>query len=415
MLNQLHTLHNIGGRLRHLFSEDVRSRMKRTIVAGALLFSMVLAACNKRHGPPLSETLSWMAQTYNPYEDGFGGHGSYLSECAANCDDVGAQFSTRETLAYTGCKITHTIVSTRRNDHGLVEAFSLADIDPQSIRMVSNPPLGGAAQVEFSARNNAEALVYGGNIIGKGTRSEFAMDDVAYASRFAEAFRHAVELCGGRPSTFPQTAAVTHEEPLPPRAIVEGPATPSPAPVAESAQELFKLLSPSVFVVEVLDASGSVVATGSGVALGSDEVVTNEHVVKEGKTWRIRHGPETWPASIERLDLDHDLCELKSVGLNAQPVSVRASPSLAVGERVYAIGAPEGLELTLSEGVVSGLRDYGGGRVIQTSAAISPGSSGGGLFDTRGRLIGITTFSMKKGQNLNFALPTEWVEALVRR
>jgi serine protease Do len=170
-----------------------------------------------------------------------------------------------------------------------------------------------------------------------------------------------------------------------------------------------------MFVVEVLDASGSVVATGSGVALGPGEVVTNKHVIEEGPVWRIRHGREAWSASIARLDAARDLCELSAPGLNAPPVPMRASSSLAVGERVYAIGAPEGLELTLSEGVVSGLRDYTGSRVIQTSAAISPGSSGGGLFDARGRLIGITTFSMKEGQNLNFALPTEWVEALVRR
>ncbi len=126
-----------------------------------------------------------------------------------------------------------------------------------------------------------------------------------------------------------------------------------------------------------------------------------------------KRGRDAWPASIARLDPDHDLCELNSPGLSAPPVLVRASSSLAVGERVYAIGAPEGLELTLSEGVISGLRDYEGGHVIQTSAAVSPGSRGGGLFDTEGRLIGITTFSMKEGQNLNFALPGEWAQALV--
>jgi tetratricopeptide (TPR) repeat protein len=85
---------------------------------------------------------------------------------------------------------------------------------------------------------------------------------------------------------------------------------------------------------------------------------------------------------------------------------------LEVGEKVYAIGAPQGLELTLSEGLISGLREYGSARLIQTTAAISPGSSGGGLFDTQARLVGITTFVVKNGQNLNFALPGEWVSAL---
>ncbi|MGH9440374.1 MAG: trypsin-like peptidase domain-containing protein, partial [Terriglobia bacterium] len=89
--------------------------------------------------------------------------------------------------------------------------------------------------------------------------------------------------------------------------------------------------------------------------------------------------------------------------------------TLAVGEKVYAIGAPEGLELTISEGLISGLRDFDKERVIQTSAAISPGSSGGGLFDAEGRLVGITTFYLKGGQSLNFALPAEWTLALDRQ
>jgi tetratricopeptide (TPR) repeat protein len=83
-----------------------------------------------------------------------------------------------------------------------------------------------------------------------------------------------------------------------------------------------------------------------------------------------------------------------------------------MGERVYAIGAPAGLELTLSEGLVSGLRRYSEVYVIQTTAPVSHGSSGGGLFDSRGQLIGITTYILKEGQNLNFAMPTEWVQAL---
>ncbi|MFP5464469.1 MAG: trypsin-like peptidase domain-containing protein, partial [Gammaproteobacteria bacterium] len=73
-------------------------------------------------------------------------------------------------------------------------------------------------------------------------------------------------------------------------------------------------------------------------------------------------------------------------------------------ERVYSIGSPGGLENTLGEGIISGLR---GKRLIQTSAPISHGSSGGGLFDAAGYLIGITTFNMVDAQNLNFAVSAE--------
>jgi hypothetical protein len=88
---------------------------------------------------------------------------------------------------------------------------------------------------------------------------------------------------------------------------------------------------------------------------------------------------------------------------------------LRIGQRVYAIGAPQGLELTISEGIVSSLREVPGGSVIQTTAPISPGSSGGGLFDLSGRLVGIMTFQHRYGQNLNFALPADWIAGMQTR
>jgi tetratricopeptide (TPR) repeat protein len=141
--------------------------------------------------------------------------------------------------------------------------------------------------------------------------------------------------------------------------------------------------------------------------------VTNKHVIYGAVTYRVRKGEKAWPASLVRLDQAHDLCALKpEAGWTANPTPVRASSDVEVGERVYAIGAPEGLELTLSEGLVSALRHVDNRPIIQTSAPVSHGSSGGGLFDSQGRLIGVTAFSVKGGQNLNFALPTEWVLGL---
>jgi Trypsin-like peptidase domain len=155
---------------------------------------------------------------------------------------------------------------------------------------------------------------------------------------------------------------------------------------APSPQELYERLSASVFIVESLDAAGTVVAKGSAVAVAPGEVVINRHVIEDGVSWRLKLGNNTWPATISHLDPDHDLCQLRAKGLAAPPVPVRYSATLAVGERVYAIGSPEGLELTLSEGLISGLREFENARIIQTSAAISPGSSGGGLFDVQGHL-----------------------------
>jgi tetratricopeptide (TPR) repeat protein len=175
---------------------------------------------------------------------------------------------------------------------------------------------------------------------------------------------------------------------------------------------LFKALSGSVFIVEAINASGQLVGQGSAVAVKTDELITNRHVIEHASAVRIRKGERLWPSTIVGIDGKHDLCRLHVDGLEARSVFVRYSNSLEVGETVYAIGAPEGLELTLSEGSISGLRQYGDASVIQTTAAISPGSSGGGLFDRQGRLVGITSFLIRGGQNLNFALPGEWISGL---
>lgn len=88
-------------------------------------------------------------------------------------------------------------------------------------------------------------------------------------------------------------------------------------------------------------------------------------------------------------------------------VRVRPYADIKVGERAFTIGTPRGLELTLAEGLVSSKRNSDGVRFIQTSAPILPGSSGGGLFDAQGSLLGITTFLVKDAQNLNFAIAAE--------
>jgi serine protease Do len=91
--------------------------------------------------------------------------------------------------------------------------------------------------------------------------------------------------------------------------------------------------------------------------------------------------------------------------------------TLRVGARVYAIGTPQGLETTLSDGLLSGLRRGDSGQLmfVQTTAPISPGSSGGGLFDAEGRLIGITTLTRREAQNINLVVPAYRIAELPER
>lgn len=179
-----------------------------------------------------------------------------------------------------------------------------------------------------------------------------------------------------------------------------------------SPEELFAQASPSIVRINVVNDGGVEMGHGSGVVIGQGEAITNCHVAKAGPRLKVRHQGKQYDASILINDERHDLCKLSVFGLEAPPVPIGKVASVHVGQKVYAIGSPQGLDLTLSDGMVSSLRDSEEGTYIQTTAPISPGSSGGGLFDEQGVLIGIVTFQMRTGQNLNFALPADWIERM---
>lgn len=184
---------------------------------------------------------------------------------------------------------------------------------------------------------------------------------------------------------------------------------------AKTASEIYEQAAKSTVVVGNIDDKGKIHSMGSGVVLPDGNVVTNCHVVKGASRLKVRIGEKEYPATLRHSDWDRDVCSLSIAGLSAPAVVVGNTKTLKVGAKVYAIGAPKGLELTLSDGIVSSLREVDGGHYIQTTAAISPGSSGGGLFDENGALVGLTTFYLAEGQNLNFAVPVEWVKELAKR
>lgn len=184
---------------------------------------------------------------------------------------------------------------------------------------------------------------------------------------------------------------------------------------ALSPEAIYANVAPSVLVIESLNASGQPISRGSGVVIASELVLTNCHVVMQASAVRVRSGSSEYAAISDTSDTQLDLCQLRVPGLSAAPVRRGTVKQVRVGQTVFAIGTPHDLERTLSQGLVSALRETPDGTLIQTSASISPGSSGGGLFDTEGRLIGITTFQHKQGQNLNFALPVDFIDILRNR
>jgi tetratricopeptide (TPR) repeat protein len=90
-----------------------------------------------------------------------------------------------------------------------------------------------------------------------------------------------------------------------------------------------------------------------------------------------------------------------------------SSGSFSPGQKIYVIGSPLGLPATISEGIISGLRDFNGHHLIQITAPISSGSSGGPVLNDKGELVGVAVAQFKDGQNLNFAIPKNHVELLL--
>lgn len=199
---------------------------------------------------------------------------------------------------------------------------------------------------------------------------------------------------------------------------------------AQSANSVYAQVKRSVGIVIVSTFEGQLVGSGSAVTVASQTMVTNRHVLIPGHRYQVYVGGRNYDAYMTICDSTQDLCLLEVRNLEANPVEFGDANKISVGDVTYAIGAPNEIgnivgvssatkqksysapQLTLSNGLITALRPVEDGNIIQTNAAISPGSSGGGLFDAQGRLIGITTFMMKSGQSLNMALPVNWVERL---
>ena len=209
---------------------------------------------------------------------------------------------------------------------------------------------------------------------------------------------------------------------------VSAPAQPSaterPAAVAGmvmSPEELFAKSSPAVARILVLDDAGQS-NVGSGFFVTAHGLlVTNHHVVGTSRTMRVQlaDGQERAVQAMVKVNERADLALLKVAGSGFRYIELAAGPAPPVGAKVYAIGYPLGLSISLSEGLVSALqKDEAGLKDLQTTAAISPGSSGGPLLAADGRAVGVTlgAYSDDAGlaQDLNLAIPAEKVLMLLR-
>ncbi|MBI4699210.1 MAG: serine protease [Nitrospirae bacterium] len=187
-----------------------------------------------------------------------------------------------------------------------------------------------------------------------------------------------------------------------------------PVIVSADAEKIFMENSEAVVVVITLDANGKPISQGSGFIVRSDgAVVTNYHVVSNAKDIKVKAGKKILDVEgLIHAGKENDLVILKAKGERLPVVRIGDIKNANIGEKVYVISSPEGLENTISDGLLSGIREIDEEKkILQITAPVSPGSSGGPVFNKDGEVIGIATFIIKEAQNLNFAMPVNLIKS----
>lgn len=189
-----------------------------------------------------------------------------------------------------------------------------------------------------------------------------------------------------------------------------------------NAEQIYSKCIPAVFFIQVYDFYGDPLCTGSGFFIDSQgTAVTNFHVIYGGTYATVTVSDAAGKTSeydvlgVYDWNQEEDWAILKIDGSGFSWLKTGAPSTAVGGATVYAIGSPLGFSDTLSQGLVSNpAREFDGQTYIQTTAAISPGSSGGALINKYGEVIGITSATFDAGQNLNLAIPMTKLSAIVK-
>ncbi len=188
----------------------------------------------------------------------------------------------------------------------------------------------------------------------------------------------------------------------------------------QTPQQIAKTTLASTVLIVMEDANGESISSGSGFFVARGMIATNLHVVEgvfKGYVKRVGKDRKYSIAGIVAMDSQQDLAILRVSDVSTPTLPFGNSDAIQIGESVYAVGNPKGyLEGTFTEGVVSGIREFRtGSRRIQISAPISKGSSGGPVLNSKGEVIGVAVSRLTDGQNLNFAIPSNYLKKLLSK
>ena len=183
-----------------------------------------------------------------------------------------------------------------------------------------------------------------------------------------------------------------------------------------STRDIAQRSLPSVVLLVIDSGHNDRISYGSGFFVAPDVVATNFHVIEHAISGYARIVGQEAQYEIIGLvaaDSSRDLVLLKLKGVAGRPLSLGDSNALAIGDEIFAVGNPQGLEGTFSQGIVSSIRRQGDQSLIQITAAISPGSSGGPVLNVRGDVVGVAVGGIMGGDALNFAIPVSFLKSLI--
>ncbi len=185
---------------------------------------------------------------------------------------------------------------------------------------------------------------------------------------------------------------------------------------SQTARQIAQKAFPSVVLLVMEDANGQPISMGSGFFVRGGVVATNQHVIERARGGYARIVGQKRKYDIRGtvgINNKMDLALLSIKGAKAPSLKFGKSSEVVVGDEVYAVGNPLGLEGTFSRGILSGIRQIGSETLFQITAPISPGSSGGPILNTQGKVVGVAMATFEGGQNLNFAIPVYYLSSLL--
>ena len=186
----------------------------------------------------------------------------------------------------------------------------------------------------------------------------------------------------------------------------------------ELGYEELALLASSVVMIAVHDGRGDIIGSGSGIMIGrAGYILTNNHVARGGSFYSVRIENDDHVYRTDEIIKYNPVLDLAVIRIDRalQPLPVyQGGRPLARGQRVVAIGSPLGLFNSVSDGIISGFRRMDDVDMIQFTAPISHGSSGGAVLDLYGRVIGVSTAGIDEGQNINLAVGYEFINSFIK-